>query len=496
MSLTKVRNQMIEGAAVNVLDFMSESDAALIRAGNTVGQNATAVLAGIHAAIASAPNLPNQYADTIYFPAGEYLINGAITVVNHGIVFKGESPYTVRITSNNSAEDVIFFNRAVPNNGYRASVINITTNGGLNGIHIYGAQSGADSVIQNVNINVPANAGLLIDGDLANPVTNGTYIYGNISNLRIGGNYNYAIPADVTNKTAYGIYVKGYNMINATTWTGVTISGVLTGMHIEETVSTGAVTLWNGLAIEGTAYNTITNIGTDMEIHAYYSEKIGGALSTADININSSLTFLGNVTLIKPFFGFQLAASVGAPRVSFKTNYCTVSIIDHVGNQPLVIDGQNYTAAAYIFLSGSTSVFCSVLNFSNKEIRSFAAVNQVNWSGANFTADSGQTWTVDVADQVDYSYVLNGDQATISFYFANTSVSGACSGLQIATPFGISALRTQRTIGGATVSGVPVPMIIQVNPGSPFIYCYKMDGTNWAASTNLTNVFGQFTFVF
>lgn len=79
MALTKVTFSMIQGAMVNVLDYMSQSQIAAVRSATTVNASVD-VTAEIQAAIAAAAALPTGA--TVYFPSGLYKTTNTIDVPN------------------------------------------------------------------------------------------------------------------------------------------------------------------------------------------------------------------------------------------------------------------------------------------------------------------------------------------------------------------------------------------------------------------------------
>lgn len=341
MSLTKVSYSMINGAYANVLDYGASPSA-------TATVNTAAILAAINAN------------EVVYFPAGTYNINAALEIGTQNCTLIGAAPNEVIISSSNASEDVIFFNRPLGDNGYITQVININTLGGLNGIHIYGGSCGAQGLIENVYITSATNAGFLIDSDPTDVTGGSTFIYGRIRNLRIE-----------LGTIGTGVKVVGYNMINATLWENVSVSGCATGLSITETVTTGQAVQFDTLVIEAAQDEAIQITGTQVLINNLYTEKIGYATETADINLNSAsdASYRAVLTLVNPYWGPHWGDSTSTTnRVSFRTNYCTLNIYGAPPVGTNTIDGNSQNSGAYIYLYGQAADL-PVVNFGNKELR-------------------------------------------------------------------------------------------------------------------------------
>jgi hypothetical protein len=77
MALTKVNNRLIDGAYINVLDYMSDAQTAdvLSATGGTVD-----VTAAVQAAVDASWNSDNAHNNPVFFPAGRYLITSTINI--------------------------------------------------------------------------------------------------------------------------------------------------------------------------------------------------------------------------------------------------------------------------------------------------------------------------------------------------------------------------------------------------------------------------------
>lgn len=446
MSLTKVTYAMINGAYANVLDYGASPSA-------TAAVNTAAIQAAIDAN------------DVVYFPQGTYNINAALEIGEKNCTLIGCAPNEVRLTTSNASEDVIFFNRPVGENGYITQVININTSGGLNGVHIYGGACGAQGLIENVYITSASNAGLLIDSDPADLSNGSTWIYGRVRNLRIE-----------LGTIGTGVKVVGYNMINATLWENVSVSGCATGLSITETVSTGQAVEFNTLVIEGTYQEAIQITGTQVLINNLYTEKIGYDIATADINLNSAAdaAYRAVLTLVNPYWGPHWGASVASTnRVSFRTNYCTLNIYGAPPVGTYTIDGNNKNSGAYIYLYGSASGL-PVVDFNNKELRygGYAGNYTGTLTGVTTTVTSairyqkdGYNITLTVAGNL--SGTSNSTSKTItgmpSELYPSTAVTGIClvsdnagsyvpAGFSIGTN-GVITVYANANLGNWTASG-------------------------------------------
>ena len=466
MSLTKVSYSMINGEYANVLDYGASPSAA-------AAVNTAAIQTAIDAN------------DVVYFPEGTYSINAALEVGIKNCTFIGAAPNSVIITSSNAAEDVIFFNRPIGQNGYIAQVVNINTVGGLNGIHIYGGACGTRGLIENVYISSATNAGILIDSDPIDVSFGSTFIYGKVRNVRIE-----------LGILGTGIKVVGYNMISATMWDNITVSGCVTGVSISETVSTGQAVEFNNLTIEATQQEAIQITGTQVLINNLYTEKIGFATNTADINLNSdivSAAYRAVLTLINPYFGFHWGASAAQSiKVSFRTNYCTFTCLGLPPVGTVVFDGNTKTAGAYMYLLGSATS-ASVINFSSNEYRAPADWNDVVYSAGNFTASGAMTWTVTSGQQLTYSYILSGHVMTISFAISPSTLGGTQNTyLYLAIPLGKTpAKKTANAISIYNNSTSQIGFVAAI-VGQSNLYISKADASNFTLDAT-TEITGQIT---
>ncbi len=128
------------------------------------------------------------------------------------------------------------------------------------------------------------------------------------------------------------------------------------------------------------------------------------------------------------------------------------------------------------------------------------AILEAGWttpafSAGDFTAGGAQTWTVAAGDVTTFAYQIIGKTMRIMFNIKTTTVGGTPNEvLNIAIPASKTAAKevtfpivtldnNTRGIGFASISA-----------GGAIIQCAKSDYSVWAASTNLTGVYGSVTF--
>lgn len=302
--------------------------------------------AAINAAVAASSG--------VYFPAGVYATNGAILIGNTNCTLFADYPGAATIASTNASQDVIKFNRTT--NNLNTSVVDINTTGGLNGIEINGGFVSKNSILENINITSPSNAGLLITGD---NVTGSTFINGKVRNLVIQNSVG----------TSYGIRATGYNILNGTQFQNVTIISGLVGISVSETVSTTLTVKFDTVTIQAVQGVAVELDGIDALFTNLYLENNGISIDTADINVSSSsAAWPGHLTLINPYFGPQGAAHTTTSRIRLATTRNIVTIYGMANGGSNRIDGANNGAASNINLFGKAADL-AVVNFNEQELR-------------------------------------------------------------------------------------------------------------------------------
>lgn len=115
------------------------------------------------------------------------------------------------------------------------------------------------------------------------------------------------------------------------------------------------------------------------------------------------------------------------------------------------------------------------------------------FNSADFTANGSMTWTVDSGDVEEFSYYLRGDQLSVNFRIANTTVGGTLSNvLQIKAPGGFTFQADFDAFTYAIDAGAAPVAAFCFDMSSTLIGIGKFAG-NWSAATNSTKVAGQFT---
>jgi hypothetical protein len=127
----------------------------------------------------------------------------------------------------------------------------------------------------------------------------------------------------------------------------------------------------------------------------------------------------------------------------------------------------------------------------------FGVWTRVTYAIGNFTASAG-TWTVDLADQFEYAYMLVGKTMVLRYSIATTDVSNAGVTLKMAIPGGfVSAARVQRGIGvAADAGGARVAALVEVTASARVIDLYAtLAGGGFAiTAADNTAVFGTILF--
>jgi len=126
MALTKATYSLIDSTNVNVLDFVPAAEKALIEAGTP----STDVSSYIQAAHDSLSVLGGNYQGTLYFPAGKYRVDSGL-VLSPTVNVQG---YGAILDFSNAGSSII----AVTSKSVSNPDIAALTNGGINGLQLYG----------------------------------------------------------------------------------------------------------------------------------------------------------------------------------------------------------------------------------------------------------------------------------------------------------------------------------------------------------------------
>jgi hypothetical protein len=113
----------------------------------------------------------------------------------------------------------------------------------------------------------------------------------------------------------------------------------------------------------------------------------------------------------------------------------------------------------------------------------------VTYSGANFTATGGGSWTVDSGDQAVFRWRTLGKSLFLQCALNATTVAGTVSALNVKIPNAYTAAGTQGSGCIVYDNSVSVPAgayAFVAAAGATSVTIFKGDGTNFAASTNNT----------
>lgn len=114
----------------------------------------------------------------------------------------------------------------------------------------------------------------------------------------------------------------------------------------------------------------------------------------------------------------------------------------------------------------------------------------VPYASGNFSGSGTITWTVQVGDMLAHLYALSGTYLRLQVVLANTTVSGTGTGLRIALPAGLTVARTTSGPMFVRDNGVSQAGRWVATQGDAFVAVLNETGSNWAASTNNTQVIG------
>ncbi len=117
-------------------------------------------------------------------------------------------------------------------------------------------------------------------------------------------------------------------------------------------------------------------------------------------------------------------------------------------------------------------------------------VIQTTYSSGNFTGSGSMVWSVDMADQVTYTYCLTGKLLTVFLQIDSTTVGGTPStALQVVIPGGFVAAWGQYTPCQVIDNGTGALGVAQVAATGTTIYVYRSPAApNWTANANDTSI--------
>ena len=116
------------------------------------------------------------------------------------------------------------------------------------------------------------------------------------------------------------------------------------------------------------------------------------------------------------------------------------------------------------------------------------------FDAGDYTAGASQTWTVAEGDVIINRYLMIGPDTMLwQFNIADTTVGGTPDPeLRITLPNGRTSAATPAAVAALQIDNAAQGMArAVVNAAATFMILFVADGTDWAASTALTNVAGQ-----
>lgn len=148
----------------------------------------------------------------------------------------------------------------------------------------------------------------------------------------------------------------------------------------------------------------------------------------------------------------------------------------------------------------ATAVF--LLALSSAEAQVFETEKAAGWtviphSAGNFTASDSMTWTVEEGDIASrgFMYTRSGSVVVVVFWLGNTSIGGTPSSeLRIGLPAGLTPTNNTQNVCSVANGGVAGTGQVRALSGQTYLSVYKADGSNWATSTNATNIQGMIMF--
>ena len=118
----------------------------------------------------------------------------------------------------------------------------------------------------------------------------------------------------------------------------------------------------------------------------------------------------------------------------------------------------------------------------------------VTFNAGDFTAATGN-WTLTSGDVITFAWQKTNKTVTVAFVLVSTTVSATPATLRILIPGGFTAAKRMDAMGYAVDNGgTPIATTNFVAAGGNLITVSRLDGANWAAATNTTNVVGTIAF--
>lgn len=119
-------------------------------------------------------------------------------------------------------------------------------------------------------------------------------------------------------------------------------------------------------------------------------------------------------------------------------------------------------------------------------------LTQQPYNAGDFTANGSMNWTVEISDVTNLSYAIDGQKMDVIFDIRNTTVGGVLNNvLNIAIPGGKTAAKDTTTVIAIWDNGVRTSGLAYVTTGGSIISIERLDGLNFSAAANNTQVKGQ-----
>ncbi len=322
--------------------------------------------------------------------------------------------------------------------------------------------------------------------------------------VRIRDNHIYGFEQGVAFEGVVYGFVTGCDIqatVNGVTWSSADAVIAVTDNYIQIAGASGAA------AVYAVPQNSVINSANrirDNHINAT------GTAATTSIGVLIGTAIAGNQdnTVIEgnSFTGFTLhdIAVYGSGHVRVRDNECyssglTNSILTAALpgiSRPVVIESNDCAAGIGYDTADLTS---GALQLGNN-ITGGTTVAGNPWltptfSAGNFTANGSMTWTVESGDVQTYAYRIDGKLMTVLVTLATTTVGGTLnSQLLIRVP--ASRTAAKRTVNPCFLAdnGTRASGYLEVAAGGTSIIVQRVDGSNFAAATNTTAVYGQITF--
>lgn len=450
MSLTKVSYSMINGAAVNVLDYGASPSA-------TSAQNKTALVAALAAS------------NSVYIPAGTYAIDGNINIKDKTVFGEpstfGATTGSKLVLSGSNTNDTLF------NNGGSLSTT-WGTGGGcyLRDLYLVGNWDGVGSNPNTVT-NI-ANIGALV------AFFGGAYVI--IQDCSFYRSFGFAIFNWLLGYSSYQT-----NRIFSCAKNGIHITGTGVGDNFPTSSSIMNCSIGSIVGTDpttgGSAIYYANSVGMTVIGNVFESTTNGIYI---DGSTNRAISVIGNHIESYSIAGVNYAGS-GQALGLFGNYFSTTS-------PPAVLQSNTLFTTYTAF--GNNGIVPTIEGSSSSNI--IQQYSTPTFSAANFTSNSG-TWVVESADVLTYQYQIINKTMTVNFYIITSTVTGTPTQLQISVPDAkFSFSRTAVPFGywdnQIGTGGVGQAFIL---PNTNNIILTKdIASTAWANSTNQTYVWGQLTF--